>query len=286
MPDHCTSCGKADANLKACEACKLVKYCGVECQVAHRPAHKKACTEKAKELFDEKLYAQPPMKDECPICMIPLPCHEDECTYMSCCGKIICIGCRYCLPHEYCPFCNTAAPHSHEESIKRLSERIENYDPHAMVVLSSFHRNGWHGLPVDQSKAIELLQRACELGSAAGHCHLGSTYRLGNGAEIDMKKAVHNFQIAAMMGNMSARKLLGCIELENGNLQHGMKHLMIAANSGLKVALDVIKQGFKRGLVTKEEFEKTLRGYQDALEETKSEQRDRAAAIIQAGQSE
>ena len=50
MSNHCASCGKADANLKACTACKLVKYCGVECQVTHRPAHKKACKKKVREL--------------------------------------------------------------------------------------------------------------------------------------------------------------------------------------------------------------------------------------------
>eukprot|EP00956_Cyclotella_meneghiniana_P022401 scaffold42413_cov23-Cyclotella_meneghiniana.AAC.2 len=154
MSNHCALCGKADANLKACKACKLVKYCGVECQVAHRPAHKKACKEKAKELFDEKLYALPPKKEECPICMIPLPCDDNECTYMACCGKLICEGCRYCLTRDCCPFCNTAASCSHEV-IKKVSERIEleSYnDPAAMVMLSGFYSNGQHGLPVDQSK--------------------------------------------------------------------------------------------------------------------------------------
>ena len=68
-------------------------------------------------------------------------------------------------------------------------------------------------------------------------------------------------------------------ELENGNYQRAMKHFMIAAKCGYKATLDMVKQGFKDGLVTKEDLEKTLRHYQAAFDETKSEQRDRAAVI-------
>eukprot|EP00956_Cyclotella_meneghiniana_P031632 scaffold83626_cov28-Cyclotella_meneghiniana.AAC.3 len=283
MFERCASCGKADANLKACTACKLVKYCGVDCQVAHRPAHKKACREKAKELFDEKLYAQPQKRDECPICMIPLPYHDEECAYMSCCGKIICIGCRYCLTREHCPFCN-AADLTTPEAVKRLSERIEKYnDSQAMVLLGFRYINGLDGLQVDQSKAFELFQRASELGSASAHFHLGNSYHLGNGAEIDMKKAIHHWQIAAMMGNMQARHNLGCAEAKNGNYNRALKHFMIAAMCGDEDALNNIKEGFRDGLVTKEEFEKALRDYQASCDETKSEQRDKAAVIMARG---
>ena len=44
-------------------------------------------------------------------------------------------------------------------------------------------------------------------------------------------------------------------------------------------SLDKVKLGFRRGYVTKEDFEKTLRDYQAAYEEAKSEQRDIAAVI-------
>ena len=40
----CANCGKGDENgdsLKACTACKMVKYCNRECQIAHRKQHKK-----------------------------------------------------------------------------------------------------------------------------------------------------------------------------------------------------------------------------------------------------
>ena len=53
-----SNCGKEEgisSNLKTCVACKLVKYCNRECQVAHRRQHKKECRKRAKELHDEEL---------------------------------------------------------------------------------------------------------------------------------------------------------------------------------------------------------------------------------------
>ena len=58
----CASCGKAavdDVKLKICTACKLVKYCSVECQKNHRPQHKKACKKRAAEIKDDRLFTQP-----------------------------------------------------------------------------------------------------------------------------------------------------------------------------------------------------------------------------------
>ena len=57
----CANCGKLASDnikLKDCTACRLVKYCGVDCQQAHRKQHKKACKQRAAKLKDEKLYNQ------------------------------------------------------------------------------------------------------------------------------------------------------------------------------------------------------------------------------------
>eukprot|EP00956_Cyclotella_meneghiniana_P021794 scaffold40235_cov49-Cyclotella_meneghiniana.AAC.1 len=66
--DCCAACGNADTDLKACGSCRSVKYCNVDCQKANWQAHKKACKKRAAELFDEKLFAMPPPRGECPIC--------------------------------------------------------------------------------------------------------------------------------------------------------------------------------------------------------------------------
>ena len=41
----CSNCGKGEesaGDLKACTSCKVVKYCNRDCQIAHRPQHKKS----------------------------------------------------------------------------------------------------------------------------------------------------------------------------------------------------------------------------------------------------
>ena len=54
----CANCGKGEENsiaLKKCGACKMVKYCSLACQKAHRPQHKKECKKRAAELHEEAL---------------------------------------------------------------------------------------------------------------------------------------------------------------------------------------------------------------------------------------
>jgi hypothetical protein len=76
----CASCGiegggEENIKLKKCNACYLVKYCGVECQRKHRPQHKRACKKRAAELKDELLFKQPESTHlgDCPICLLPIP---------------------------------------------------------------------------------------------------------------------------------------------------------------------------------------------------------------------
>ena len=72
----CANCGKGEgAKLKACHACKLVKYCSRDCQIAHRPQHKKTCRKCAAELHDEELFKMPPKREDCPLCFLMLPFH-------------------------------------------------------------------------------------------------------------------------------------------------------------------------------------------------------------------
>lgn len=87
----CAACGKQSdaAALKRCNTCKLVRYCGVDCQRAHRKQHKKACNKRAAELRDETLFKQPEehYHGDCPICFLPLPFDPMQFTFKSCCGK-------------------------------------------------------------------------------------------------------------------------------------------------------------------------------------------------------
>ena len=106
----CAACGKEGDDLKACTACHMVKYCNRDCQIAHRSQHKKECKKRAAELYDEKLFKEPPI-DECPICMLPLPISAEYVIFNSCCGKNVCQGCDYAMAvnkkGNICAFCRT-----------------------------------------------------------------------------------------------------------------------------------------------------------------------------------
>ena len=71
---------------------------------------------------------------------------------------------------------------------------------------------------------------------------------------------------------------LGCLESIAGNHQRAMKHYMIASKSkaGNESSL-VIKQGFMRGHVTKDEYANTLRTYQKIQDGMNSDTRDKVA---------
>ena len=78
---NCRAAASGTIKLKNCTACRLVKYCGVDCQKAHRKQHKKACKQRAAELKDERLYSQGherPEGDFCPICTLLIPLRMDD----------------------------------------------------------------------------------------------------------------------------------------------------------------------------------------------------------------
>ena len=156
----CANCGEGEESadsLKACTACKMVKYCNRDCQIAHRTQHKKACKKRATELHDEKLFKRPPLKEDCDICMLPLPPLHTGLKYKSCCGKMICSGCIYAVAKRdggvgLCPFCRTPRP-TPDELIEQYKKRIEAGDTEAILNLGCCYNDGEFGLPLDHNKA-------------------------------------------------------------------------------------------------------------------------------------
>ena len=299
--DMCANCGKGEecsGDLKSCTACKLVKYCNRDCQIAHRPQHKKACKKRAAELYDEKLFKEPPPREECPICMLPPPLYGSNSTGMnfySCCGKNICNGCTYAMIETgdknmmLCPFCKTTPPRSPEEEVKRVMKLTEKGNAYAFFQLAGYYAQGESqsiypnlDMPQDLAKANELLLKAGELGCAAAYYNLGNCCtNEGMGVEIDEKKAKHFFEIAAMNGYVPARHNLGCVEGLAGNHHRAHKHFILAARAGNKGSLGMVKNGFMNGHVTKDQFANTLREYQKSQDEMKSDARDKARAFYE-----
>ena len=290
----CANCGKGEescGDLKACTACKLVKYCNRDCQIAHRPQHKKACKKRAAELYDAALFEERP-PEECPICMLPLPLYENHTgtTFHSCCGKEICNGCEYAMREtgakDLCAYCRTPPAELNEEIIKRVEKLMEKGNAGAFNQLGGYYRNGTNGLPQNHAKANELYLKAGELGSAGAYNNLGIAYSNGDGVEIDKKKAKHYWELAALNGSIQGRHNLGAAEYNAGNNQQAMKHFIISARAGDKLSLDTVKRGYTHGHVTKDQYANALREYQTIQDEMKSDVRDKAAAMLNQQQAD
>jgi len=281
----CASCGKEgnSEDMNTCNKCKSVKYCNAACKKKHRTKHKKACERRAAELHDKQLFKEPPPREECPICMLPLPINGNQSMFKSCCGKSTCDGCVHAMMisegKDICAFCRTPDATSDEEHIKRLNKLMDNGNGEAYSTLASFYFDGGFSLKQDYQKARELYQKAGELGCATAYYNLGISYGEGFGVEIDLKKANHYFELSAIGGHIKARHNLGCLEGKACNYRRAMKHFMISARGGCKEALEGVKRGFMKEVVTKNEYANTLRAYHERQKEMKSEERDMASLL-------
>ena len=278
---RCASCGTTGSDddaikLKNCTACYLVKYCSVKCQKDHRPKHKKECKKRAAELKDEILFKQPESSHfgDCPICCLPLPIVPSKSTLNSCCSKQICNGCSYANKRRdrRCPFCRKVPPETEEEFIEQLLKRVEANDP---VAMQEMGRDKYD--EGDYNAAFEYWTKAAALGDVQAHYNLSLFYANGQGIENDEKKELHHLTVAAIGGHPRARHNLGCMEADNGRMDRAAKHWIIAANLGCDDSLDSLKNAYRYGYASKEDFVAALRGYQAAIEATKSLQREEAA---------
>jgi hypothetical protein len=301
----CADCGmNGGASLKTCTSCKIVKYCNADCQRNHWLQHKKICKRRAAELRDEALFKDPPPKEDCPICFLPMPIRLISCItltpatilavpiddfvianegsakmctyeYYSCCGKSIYNGCLYSVCKsgniEKCPFCK--ADHvdkTDEERIKELMKRIEAKDAGAMCQLANYYYIGINGLQQDGQKATELWKHAVEIGSSHAHNNLADMFCQGG----DLKKAKFHYEAAAMAGHEGARYNLGTMENDSRNLEQAIKHWMIGASAGDYTAMNALRKYFEIGVVTQESIESILTEYNNSCVEMRSKARD------------
>lgn len=78
----------------------------------------------------------------------------------------------------------------------------------ALAILAGFYYDG-EGVEQDKSKAIELLKKSAELGSAEGQFGLGDCYFHGDGIEQDYGKAIDLMKKAAEQNHSVAQFNLG-----------------------------------------------------------------------------
>ena len=216
--------------------------------------------------------------DDCPICQLPLPLDMEDFVFKTCCMKLVCNGCVLAAVKRGmrdCPFCRTP-PADDSQILARVRKRVNAGDPVAILFLGTKYRFGRYGLEKDVAMAVELYERAAELGVKEAHYNLGCLYMEGTDVEKDMAKAFQHYEAAAICGEVDARHKLGCMENRAGNDDLALQHWMISAKLGHENSLNAVKAFFVKGLATEADYAAALRGYQNAVEEMSSPDRDEA----------
>jgi len=220
-----------------------------------------------------------PEQHSCTICFLPIELPlEDHSSLNACCMKRVCNGCvlaaRQRGINDKCPFCRTRRPRDEASGLAMIQKRVGKGDTEAISHLGDMYFYGDLGLAKDAPRAIELWTEAAELGSVGAHHQLGNVYYHGNGVEEDKPRGIHHWQQAAMKGYAISRHCLGAAEMDGGNHELAVQHFMISVKMGYEMALNCIKKMFMKGQATKAQYAEALRGYQTAVEEMKSPQRE------------
>ena len=162
-----------------------------------------------------------------------------------------------------------------------IQTRVAKKDPVAINSLGLQYCHGGLGLQKDMQRAVKLRTEAAELGSIKAIFSLGNAYYKGQGVQQDMAKAVELYEEAAMQGHAESRHNLGNLEWRKGNYDRAVRHWLISAKMGRKESVENIRRAFMGGAATKEQYAEALKGYQDAVEEMKSHDRDEAKAYFE-----
>ena len=174
---------------------------------------------------DELLFKVPsPSKEDCPICLLPMPIDELKCIYAPCCGKFICHGCQYQTIMvaatskksssliTKCAFCREPTIVSDKEFIAMCKKRMAAGDGNAFCFLGMNYHDGLLGLQQSNGKAAELWLKGAAHGSVPAQCQVAIAYHQGLGVDQNGKKAIHFYQLAAMGGDVTSRFVVGDFE--------------------------------------------------------------------------
>lgn len=178
--------------------------------------------------MSDHLAAAPPMRPDCPICMVPMPLDIVDTTYMACCGNTICTRCYHDAKRvvreanrersaqpvlEYaCAFCRSSMPATHKEYITQLRGRMKRHDAEAIWSMACYYRDGEMGVQKDELKALELLHRAAVLGSLEAYNDIGVHFESGTIVEKDLRKARMYLFMAAKKGHLNSSLNLDMIK--------------------------------------------------------------------------
>ena len=239
--------------------------------------------------------------------MHTLPLDEGLHGYAACCGKTICGGCSY--QHQMksrertaergqtperptCEFCREPISDSDEETLARCRKRVELKDPTALYNMAEIYGTGLYGLPMNETKCIELLRESAGLGHPGAQYNLGNYYKFGKmGLEQNNEEAQKYWMKAAEGGDVVARHNLGYFrrayfwfikndpdpqKWRSADQVATMRHWRLAASGGHRRSMTaLIECFFEAGLLHHADLAETLQAFYRAQTEMKTEDRDR-----------
>lgn len=254
-------------------------------------------------------------QEECVLCCYPIPLLPKESFYKSCCGQLICMGCivgqrrvlvigeNVNLPlkgskeeeREFsmigcskstslCAFCNAEEAGNNKERLKRLWERIDEYnDPAALCVLGGLYKDGKYGVSKNPTKAEELFQSSYDLGDADAAYQLATMYSASVPNPEPARKIKYLVE-GVRRGSVACLNSLGARANASGNHAEAIRQFTTAARSGHDSALQNLMAYIRTpGGVSctgmsmaafKDELATTLRAHKAANDERTSVPRD------------
>ena len=215
---------------------------------------------------------------ECPICMLPLPFASSENRYCVTCGKTVCMGCVVStgLVHARdggdakaafekattCPYCRSNTAVDDDKSNLEKEMKLANTgNGESMFRVGQCYFEGALGLRQDKAEGLKWYRRAVEAGSGDAAYYVGVIYLNGDGVEQDMEKALEYYQKASELGDIYAFFQVGALIMAKGEIEEGMLNYRKAVMCGLGVDIlfKALRDGFKYGYITKDEYAFTLR---------------------------
>jgi TPR repeat protein len=195
--------------------------------------------------------------------------------YHPCCGKTICGGCIHSFCESgtigKCPFCNAdRCSKTEQDAVEEMMKRVEANDASSISVLAQHYQHGLRGVEQDHAKAMNLFNRAAELGYSKAHNNLAGIYYEGG----NVKKAKFHCEAAAMAGLEVSRYNLGVMESQSGNMERAVKHWTIGASAGCYDAMQHLRLYFEQRHVSRELIDSTLEAYNNSCAKMRSEARD------------
>jgi len=299
---RCGACDSTSSSLLKCSGCRLVSYCGTECQGTDWSKHKSICKEKRRAIQEVMLFEHQEGNHfgECPICFLPMPFDADkimkataedeehyrylkEITATSCCSTLVCTNCFdahiiTCCKERIkptCPFCRSETPDKEKDDYELLD--VAEVDNHQMLIKNGATLCG-RG---DHAAAFTSYKKAAKLGNIQGMYFVSTMLHCGIGVATNHGKANAYVIKAAAGGHPIARHEAGMYELYQGNAERAVRHFCIAASQGVTKSLEELKSGYKSGYVTKSEYEQALRSNQKAKEAMKDNEETRSQMLAE-----